>query len=223
MDIIPAVAGNKTVVINAEFVKLTIFNEVGNTANTSVYTFSSAYKEETIDGQVYSPMGGLLAVGVQQRDLRVTSADTSLSLSGIDGNNIYVVLATKIKGSKLEIIRGFYDDNYNLSNTANRFSGIVTSYNITEDRQDQDDNFTVTINASSFKSVLENRVAGRKTNQSSWQVYYPTDTSMNRVWSIAGTTFDFGAPVTAQTTNSSGAGLESQITNQSNPFSKSSK
>ena len=77
MENIPAVAGNKAVVINAEFIKLKIFNDVTDPSNVSIYTFSSSYKSETIDGQVYSPMGGLLAVGIQQRDIRVTSADTS--------------------------------------------------------------------------------------------------------------------------------------------------
>lgn len=223
MDIIPAVAGNKAKVINAEFVKLTIYNDVSNTADVSVYTFSSAYKEETIDGQAYSPLGGLLAVGIQQRDIRATSADTSITLSGIDGNNIYVVLAKKIKGSEVEIIRGFYDENYNLTSTAHRFTGIITSYNISEERYDITDNFTVTVSASSFKTVLENRIAGRKTNKSSWQEYSPTDTSMNNVWSIAGRTFDFGAKVTAQTANPSASAMESQTTSKSNPFSKSNQ
>ena len=215
MDIIPAVANNKTYVNNAEFVKLTVYNDVNNTANVSTYTFSSSYKEETIDGQTYTPLGGLLAVGIQQRDIRATSADTSLSLSGIDGNNIYVVLAKNIKGSKLEITRGFYDQHYNLSNTAHRFSGIVTSYNVSEARQERDDNFTVTINASSFKNVLENRIAGRKTNQQSWQEFSSTDTSMNNVYSIAGAYFDFGKPATSKTTNTSGSSVDKQITTQS--------
>lgn len=220
MDNIPAVANNKPLVINAEFVKLTIFNDVSNTANVNVYTFSSSYRTETIDEVEYTPLGGMLAVGVQQRDIRATSADTSISISGIDGDNMDIVLGTKIKGSEIEIIRGFYDNNYILSNTAHRFTGIVTSYNIAEDRQDQTDNFTITLNASSFKAVLENRIAGRKTNQSSWQTFNSTDTSMNRVWKIAGTTFDFGAKVTATVVNGSGAGLESQLSSQSNPFKR---
>ena len=217
MENIPAVAGNKALVINAEFIKLTIYNDVSNTANTNVYTFSSAYQPETIDGQIYTPLGGLLAVGVQQRDLRATSADTSITLSGIDGNNIYIALATKIKGSKIEITRGFYNNNYILSNTAHRFTGIVTSYNIAEDLQiiEDTDNFTVTVNASSFKSVLENRIAGRKTNPTSWQVFNSTDSSMNNIYSISDQNFDFGkAPLKKSSTNSA-ATQESQITSQS--------
>ena len=210
MENIPAVAGNKSLVINAEFVKLTIYNDVNNVGNVTIYTFSSAYQPETIDGQVYSPMGGLLAVGIQQRDIRVTSADTSISLAGIPSDNIYAVLDTegKIRGSKVDIIRGFYDDTYNLANYAPRFTGIITSYNISEDLDNSTniDNFTVTLNASSFKQVLENRVAGRKTNKKSWQYYTSTDSSMNNVYSISNQDFDFGkAPLKKAATNSAAA------------------
>lgn len=207
MEVIPPVAGNKALVINAEFVKLTIFNDVANIADTTVYTFSSAYNDQIIDGQNYTPLGGLLSVGVQQRDIRVTSADTSLSLSSINGDNIFAVLGTKIRGSELLITRGFYDSNYNLTNAYQRFSGIVTSYNISEELQDStnDDTFTVTINASSFRTILANRIAGRKTNGQSWKEYYPLDTSMDQIYSIAGRTFDFGNKPGSGTTNSSAA------------------
>lgn len=270
MENIPAVANNKTHINSAEFVKLTIYNDVnitqainiisGNqyeiktigstpwtsigapssaigttfTANAtgsgsgtaydvSVYTFSSAYKEETIANTVYTPLGGLLAVGIQQRDIRVTSADTSIMLSGIpaDGSdNMAIVLGTKIRGSKVEITRGFYNNNYVLANTAHRFTGITTSYNITEERQDLVDNFTITLNASSYKTVLENRIAGRKTNAESWKVYYPLDTSMDNVYSLADQHFDFGMKPSATATVSSAAATESQTANQTNSSSQ---
>lgn len=209
MDHIPEVANSPPSINTAEFVKLTIYNEYGNIANVTVHTFSSAYKAETIDGTVYLPLGGLLAVGTQPRDLRVTSADTSIAISGISGNNIYIVLDTKIKGSKIEILRGFYNNNYILTNTYPRFTGIVTSYGIGEDLETNfggsTDNFTVTLNASSYKTVLENRTAGRKTNKSSWQVFNSTDSSMNNVYSIADQTFDFGKDPTKKATTSSSA------------------
>lgn len=219
MENIPAVANNKALVNNAEFVKLTIYNEYANTANVDVYTFSSSYKEETIDGQAYSPLGGLLAVGVQQRDIRVTSADTSITLSGIpsDGSdNMAIVLGKKIRGSKVEVIRGFYNTNYVLANTAPRFTGIVTSYNITEDRQGDQDNFIITINASSYKTVLENRISGRKTNGESWKEYNPTDTSMDNVYSLADQKFDFGKTPTKGPSTTSTAATESTAANQNN-------
>lgn len=205
MENIPEVANSPPFINNAEFVKLTVYNEYGNTANVNVYTFSSSYKAETIDGTVYEPLGGLISVGAQPRDLRVTSADTSISLSGVDGNNIYIVLATKLKGSTIEIVRGFYNNNYVLTNAYPRFNGVVTSYSITEDRTGIDDTFTVAINASSAKLVLENRVSGRFTNKSSWQVFDSADSSMNNVYSIADQTFDFGKDPSKTATNSSAA------------------
>lgn len=209
MDHIPEVANSPPFINNAEFVKLTIYNEYGNTANVSIHTFSSAYRNETIDGTVYLPLGGLLAVGTQPRDLRVTSADTSISLSGVSGNNMAIVLGTKIKGSKLEILRGFYNNNYVLTNAYPRFTGIVTSYAITEDLEsnfnENGDNFTIVLNASSYKTVLENRITGRKTNKSSWQVFNSTDSSMNNVYSIADQSFDFGMDPKKKATTSSGA------------------
>jgi hypothetical protein len=193
MQIIPEV-DNTTPITTAEFVKLTIYNEYSNVANTSVYTFSSSYQNEDIDGVTYSALGGLLQVGAQNRDLRVTAGDTTIALSGVSGNNIYVVLANKIRGSELEVIRGFYDANMVLQNTYPRFTGIVTNYNIAQDREGSEDNFTVAISASSYKTVLENRIAGRKTNKESWQFFNNTDTSMNQVYSISGVSFDFGMP-----------------------------
>jgi hypothetical protein len=220
MENIPAVANNKALVNNAEFVKLTIYNEYANTANNNVYTFSSSYQSEDIGGQIYTPLGGLLGVGIQQRDIRVTSADTSISLSGIpsDGSdNMAIVLGTKIRGSKVEIIRGFYNTNYVLTSVAQRFTGIVTSYNITEERHDLVDNFTITLNASSYKNVLENRVAGRKTNGESWKVFYPTDTSMDNVYSLADQYFDFGVKPKQGASTQSAA---SSSTNQASQVSQ---
>jgi hypothetical protein len=223
MENIPEVANSPPFINNAEFVKLTIYNDYGNTANggiTNIYTFSSAYKDEVIANVTYEALGGLVAVGTQPRDLRVTSADTSITLSGVDGNNIYLVLDGNIKGSKLEILRGFYGDPgtpnaYILQNTYTRFTGIVTSYAINEDREDLIDTFTVTLNASSYKVVLENRIAGRKTNKLSWQQFNTTDSSMNNVFSLADQTFDFGQDPKTKTTVRSGAGLGgSQFNNE---------
>lgn len=202
-QLIPEVQ-NTPSINSAEFVKLTIFNDVANIADVSVYTFSSSYKAEVIDGQTYLPLGGLLAVGSQNRDLRVTSGDTMITLSGVSGDNMNIVLDTKIRGSEVEIYRGFYNNNQILGNSYLRFTGIITSYNIAEEREGQDDNFTITVAASSYRTVLQNRIAGRKTNEKSWKFFDPTDTSMDRVYSIAGVQFDFGKDATSRRNASSG-------------------
>jgi hypothetical protein len=191
---------------SAEFVKLTVFNDFADPTDTSIYTFSSAYKQETIDGQVYLPLGGLLAVGAQNRDLRVTSGDTVVALSGIGANNIFLVLGTKIRGSEILISRGFYNDSGILGNSYIRFRGIVTSYAIQEDREGDTDDFSCAVSASSYVNVLGNRIAGRKTNEESWKSFNPTDTSMDQVYSIAGVNFDFGGKATSKTTIGGGGG-----------------
>ena len=198
---------NTAKITTAEFVKLTIFNDFNDPSDTTTHTFSSAYKPEVIDGQTYLPLGGLLEVGGQNKTLAVTAGDTVISLSGISGDNISIVLGTKIRGSEIEVYRGFYDDNYILGNAYLRFTGIITSYNVTEEREGQSDNFTVAVAVSSYKTVLQNRVAGRKTNEQSWKFFDPNDTSMDRVYSIAGVQFDFGQdPKSKRTVPGSGGG-----------------
>lgn len=209
MQDIPAV-NNKAYVRDAEFVKLTI---PMHPTGFDVYTFSSAYKAETIDGQVFTPLGGYLSVATIQHDLRVTSFDMALSLSGIGAQNIALVLANQIKGSTVEVYRGFYDDNYILQSTVKRYTGVVTSYNITEDREDITDTFTVSIACSSYKTILENKVSGRKTNPRSWNEYAGSynDSSMTNVPALDKAYWDFGMKVTA-TGGGSAAATEQQQT-----------
>ena len=197
---------NTPAIKSAEFVKLTVFNDYSDPTDTTVYTFSSAYKEETIDGVVYLPLGGLLQVGAQNRDLRVTSGDTIIALSGIGSDNIFLVLGTKIRGSEVQVYRGFYNDSDIIQTAYNRFRGIITSYGITEDRGGDTDNFTCAVAASSYVNVLSNRIAGRKTNEESWKVFNPTDTSMDQVYSISGVNFDFGGDSDSKRTVGGGSG-----------------
>lgn len=207
MVVIPAV-DNVPYVSNAEFIKLTITYP---NASTTTHTFSSAYKVETIGGTEYTPLGGLLLVGSQQRDLRVSSSDTTVTLSGLTSENIYLVLGTPIKGSQIQIYRGFYNDNYQLTSTVKRYDGIITSYAITENREERDDNFTISVNCSPYKVVLENRLAGRKTNSNSWKEFNPNDISMDKVQALDGAYFDFGQPATAKDTTSSVTNLTATV------------
>ena len=203
MIIIPEV-DNTPYVNNAEFVKLTIINLDGS---TTVHTFSSSYKIEVIDGVSYKALGGLLMVGTQQRDLRVTSSDTTITLSGLTSENMYLVLGTPIKGSTIEIWRGFYNDNYILTNTVRRYKGVITSYSIHEDLEGNTDNFIISVNCSAYKTILDNRISGRKTNTASWKQYNPTDVSMDKVQALDNTYFDFG-----KTVNTSGVDSSTTLT-----------
>ena len=180
---------------HAEFVKLTV-----GTAAT-VYTFCNAAAPITVGGITFANLGALLNVGDVQRDMRSTSDDMTIALTGIDPTNIGIILGNDIKGSLVEVWRGFFDANNQIITTPTtqffkRYQGIINSVAITEDFNSEMRTriATCSISCSSMRRVLENRLGGVKTNQSSWQFLYPGDTSMNRVATIANTYFDFGKP-----------------------------
>lgn len=212
-------------ITDAEFIRVTVYNPIGGTNTPITYCLSNSYKTETFSGSDFSgsfkALGGLVSVSGHQRDLTATSFDTQINLIGIDQTKIKDILEigwngdtpatyhAGLKGSKIEIFRGFYDEQYNLIDTPQlRYTGIVTSYHIAEDRQTYVDTFALTIQCSSYKTVLENRFSGRHTNGGSWNPNLlpqydvngnPTnanyDSSMDRVQAIHNTTFNFGRPL----------------------------
>ena len=185
---------------HAEFVRLTV-----GTAAT-VYTFCNAAAPITVSGITFTNLGALLNVGDVQRDIKATSDDMTISLTGIDSANIALILSSDIKGSLVEVWRGFFDSNNQIITTPTtqffkRYQGIINSVSITEDFNSEARTriATCSISCSSMRRILENRLSGVKTNQSNWQFIYAGDTSMNRVSEISNTFFDFGAPPKTQT------------------------
>lgn len=180
---------------HAEFVKLS----VGNPASPTVYTFCNAAAPITVGGNTFSALGALLAVGEVQRDVKATSFDMSISLTGIDPNYVALILSSDIKGSTVEVWRGFLDADNQIITTPTtqffkRWQGIINNVSINEDFNEQARQriATCVITCSSMRRVLENRIAGIRTNKTIWQSIYPGDTSMSRVDPISNTYFDFG-------------------------------
>lgn len=179
----------------AEFVRLTL--------PTNVVTYTNAPSAVTVNGITFTGMGNLLSISEINRNVKSTATDLRISLTGIDPNDIALVLSNDIKGSKLEVWRGFLDDNNQIITTPTqqffkRYQGIVNTMSIQEDYNEQAKTRVATcmIASTSMRQVLDARIAGIKTNQKSWQYFYPNDTSMNRVAVIASTYFDFGkAPI----------------------------
>lgn len=193
-------AVNSSSIRHAEFVRLTV-----GTAGT-VYTFCNAAAPVTVSGITFTNLGALLNVGDVQRDMRATSDDMTIALTGIDPTNISIILSNDIKGSLVEVWRGFLDSNNQIITTPTtqffkRYQGIINNVSITEDFNTEMRTriATCSIACSSMRRILENRLGGVKTNQSNWQFLYPGDTSMNRVATIANTYFDFGKPPQQQT------------------------
>jgi len=193
MTTINAVTGYQ--INHAEFVKLT----VGNAG--TVYTFCNAAAPITVGGINFTNLGALLSVGDVQRDIKATSDDMAIQLTGINPTNVALILSSDIKGSLVEVWRGFFDSNNQIITTPTtqffkRYQGIINSVSITEDFNTDARTrvATCSISCSSMRRVLENRLSGIKTNQNNWQFIYSGDTSMNRVSEISNTFFDFGSP-----------------------------
>ena len=200
---------NSANIRHAEFVRLQIGNPV-----TTTYSFCNAAAPITVSGITFSNLGMLLSLGDIPRDIKSTSDDITISLTGIDPTNIALILSSNIKGSLVEIWRGFLDSNNQIITSPStqffkRYTGIINSVGISEDFNDQVRSrvATCTISCTSMRNVLENRIGGIKTNQKSWQFYYSGDTSMNRVSAISNQFFDFGAPPQSGSVSNPGGGL----------------
>ena len=193
-------AVNNPQINHAEFVKLTV-----GTAQT-VYTFCNAAAPVTVSGNTFTNLGALLSVGDVQRDIKATSDDMTIQLTGINPTYVGLILSSEIKGSLVEVWRGFLNSNNQIITTPTtqffkRYQGIISSVSITEDFNSQTRTriATCSIACSSMRRVLENRLSGIRTNQKNWQLFYSGDTSMNRVAQIANTYFNFGTPPTTNT------------------------
>lgn len=142
----------------------------------------------------------LMKVGDVQRDIKSTANETTVSLTGIDTAMLGFVLGQNIKGSKIEMWHGFFDSTGALITTGGIgglyqfFNGYISSFSITEDWMEEAKAYlaTITVSASSTQLILQNRIAGRYTNNNSWQFFAPGDTSMNRVGFIETINYYFG-------------------------------
>jgi hypothetical protein len=81
-------------------------------------------------------------------------------------------------------------------NPLGRFRGFVNNYSLNEelDNTNKTATNTLVLTCASAANVLQNKIAGRRTNPESQKRYYPTDISMDRVPNLENATFNFGAP-----------------------------
>ena len=122
------------------------------------------------------------------------------TLVGLDVALLGWVLGQEIKGSLIEMWHGFFDNNGALITTGGTgglykfFTGYISSFSIGENWMEELRMYigTISVSASSTQIILQNRTAGRYTNDNSWQFFNPGDTSMDRVAFIQGVNYFFG-------------------------------
>ena len=200
MNNIPPVQNTNNIRV-ADFVRLT--------TATGTYRFAttpSALTIPAVDAQPFNALGTLVKVGEAQRDIKSTSNETTFTLVGIDTAMLGYVLSQNVKGSQIEAWHGFFNTSGELLTTGGTgglykfFTGYVTTFSISEQWMDEARMMVgaITVSASSVQMILQNRTAGRYTNDNSWQFFTPGDTSMERVAAITNLNYFFGRGATAE-------------------------
>jgi len=194
MNIIAPVDGTNNIRY-ADFIRIT--------TPSDTYLFTTAPSNMTIpdiDAAEFNAVGVLIRVGEAQRDIKSTANETTVTLTGIDTAMLGFVLGQQVKGSQIELWHGFFDTNGALITTGGVgglyqfFNGYISSFSISEQWMEEVRMYvgTITVSASSIQLILQNRIAGRYTNNNSWQFYNAGDTSMNRVNFIETINYQFG-------------------------------
>jgi hypothetical protein len=173
----------------------------------AVLRFSDYYRPFVIAGETYDTLGDLMSVGSTAIDLKPTGAEVAVTITGIPNSRLSEVLNTRIKGSAVTIYRGFFNSqtgapqpipgNTNANtNILGKFIGRVVNVLINEeyDSDGRSSSVTVQFLCASVVSMLERKIAGRRTNDRSNKAFFPTDTSMDRVQGLARSNINFGAP-----------------------------
>jgi hypothetical protein len=179
----------------ADFVRITSASGTYRLATTA-----SAITVPAVDAQPFSALGLLVRVGDATRDIKSTANETTFTVVGIDTAMLGLVLGQQIKGSQIEAWKGFFDTDGNLITGGGSgglyqfFNGYISSFTISEQWMEEVREFVgiISMSASSIQLILQNRVAGRYTNNNSWQFFNPTDPSMNRVPFISTINYQFG-------------------------------
>jgi hypothetical protein len=179
----------------ADFIRLTSPDATYRFATTA-----SALTIPAVDSLPFKALCQLVKVGDATKDIKSTANETMVTLVGIDQTMLGLVLGQNIKGSQIEMWHGFFDTNGALITTGGSgglyqfFNGYINSFAISEQWMEEVRSFvgTITVSASSIQLILQNRTAGRYTNNNSWTFFNPTDTSMNRVAFITNINYAFG-------------------------------
>jgi len=186
----------------ADFVRVTTPSATYRFATTP-----SALTIPAVDALPFDALGSLIRVGDAQQDIKSTANETVFTLVGIDTAVLGWVLSQQIKGSQIEAWHGFFDTNGALITTGGSgglyqfFNGYISSFAINEEWMEEVRQYVgiVTVAASSIQLILKNRVAGRYTNNNSWQFFANGDTSMDRVAFISTINYAFGKDAPPET------------------------
>jgi hypothetical protein len=195
---------NYTSVGTALIAAITVENykqNAGDPYTSTVLRFSDYNYPLVIDGNTYLGLGKFVGITPTTSELKSSTGQITVTISGIPNTAISEIINSRIKGSPIEVYRVIFDSQTRQvlsieGNPAGRFFGYVSNYTLDEeyDIQTRTASNTIAMICASTQEFLENKVTGRKTNPTSQKSFYPGDASMNRVPSLVGASFNFGVP-----------------------------
>lgn len=172
-----------------------------DTFHNEVLKFSDKRDAYTINGEEYLGLGKLVSVTASNSELRSSSNQVSVTISGIPQSAIAEILNSKIKGSPLRIYRVLFDpitgEKLDIAtNPLIRYRGFISNYTLQEDYDvvKRTATNTILLVCSSSIDMLNNKYSGRKTNPECENKYFPADKAMDRVPTLQNSTFNFGMP-----------------------------
>lgn len=193
-----AIQSNLFVKIEVEYYK----SSPSATPISTNLTFSDARQSWNINGDVYQGLGKLLSITGTVSEIRPSSGDLTIAITGIPNTSIYEIVNSRIKGCPVTVYRLLTDPVIgNLLDVDNpllrKYRGFVNNYSLTEeyDINTRTSSNTIGLICSSAVDVLQNKYTGRRTNPVSEKSFFPNDLSMDRVPNLENATFNFGAPL----------------------------
>lgn len=167
--------------------------------NVGTEYISDYHTDVTIDSNVYTNIGTLMGMTGIQSELKASKSQLTIDLSGVPVNAVSDILTNEIKGSEVQLYRGFFNPTTHVlldltpsDNPVSKFKGIVTNFAVSDDVDASNGiaTTTITLTCNSMVEVLQKKVSGRRTNSTD----FSSEQSMDRVRALANSNFNFGAP-----------------------------
>jgi len=129
------------------------------------------YKDITHNSNIYSSSGHLLSIGGKAEKSELDVGNFQIELSAVDSAFVSIVLNNVVSNDEVTIDIGLLDSSDALIDTFNYDKGFIESFSI-------DTNTGKLILSCTSHFADFSRVAGRKTNSGSQQIFYSTDLGM---------------------------------------------
>jgi hypothetical protein len=129
------------------------------------------YKDLIHNSNTYTSSSHLLQITNNSESSQINVSSFSIRLSAVDGSFTSIVLNNNVSNDEVTIDIAFLNSTDAIIDTFNYNKGFVESFAI------DTDNGVLGLNCTSHFADFS-RVAGRKTNTGSQQVFFPTDEGM---------------------------------------------